>query len=73
MTNPISLEEFLHDVYSMPPTPTFSIWPVSDHRVSECNESFIDRLYQMDLDWKDLLSTDPKDYEVTDDQINQLF
>lgn len=37
------------------------------------NESFIDRLYQMDLDWNDLLDTDPKHYEVTDDQINQLF
>lgn len=73
MTKPISLEEFLHDVYSMPPTPTFSIWPVSDHRVSEYNKSFIDLLYQMDLDWNDLLDTDPKHYEVTDEQIDLLF
>ena len=39
----------------------------------ECDESFIDCLYQMDIDWDDLLSTDPKDYEVTDEQINLLF
>ena len=52
-----------------------ALWisPVSDHRVSEYNESFIDRLCQMDLDWNDLLDTDPKHYEVTDEQINLLF
>ena len=61
MTKPISLEEFLHDVYSIiPPTPIFS-------------KSFVDLLYQMDLDWNDLLDTDPKHYEVTDEQINSLF
>lgn len=70
----MSLKGYLvHDVYIMPLPPIASIQPVSDQLVSEYNESFIDRLYQMDLDWKDLLSTDPKDYEVTDDQINQLF
>ena len=37
------------------------------------DESLSGRLYQMDLDWDDLLSTDTKDYEVTDEQINQLF
>lgn len=37
------------------------------------DESFIGPLYQMDLDWKDLLSTDQKDYLVTDEQINSLF
>lgn len=42
------------------------------HEVSY-DELFIGRLYQMDLDWNDLLDTDPKHYEVTDDQINQLF
>ena len=36
-------------------------------------ESFIGRLYQMDLDWKDLLDTNPKHYEVTDKQIDELF
>lgn len=52
-----------------------AVWmsPLSDNLVSEYDESFIDRLYQMDLDWNDLLDTDPKHYEVTDDQINQLF
>ena len=61
MTKPISLEEFLHDVYSIvPPTPIFS-------------KSFVGLLYQMDLDWNDLLDTDPKHYEVTDEQINLLF
>lgn len=61
MTKPISLEEFLHDGYSiLPPTPIFS-------------KSFVDLLYQMDLDWNDLLDTDPKHYEVTDEQINLLF
>lgn len=52
-----------------------ALWisPVSDHRVSEYNESFVDLLYQMDLDWNDLLDTDPKHYEVTDEQINSLF
>ena len=37
------------------------------------DELFIDRLYEMDLDWNDLLDTDPKHYEVTDEQINSLF
>lgn len=60
MTKRISLEEFLHDVCGIPQTPTFS-------------KSFIDCLYQMDLDWNDLLDTDPKHYEVTDEQINLLF
>ena len=61
MTKPISLEEFLHDVYSIvPATPIFS-------------KSFVDLLYQMDLDWNDLLDTDPKHYEVTDEQIDLLF
>lgn len=59
MTKSISLGEYLHIVL--------------DHRVSEYNESFVGRLYQMDLDWNDLLDTDPKHYEVTDEQINQLF
>lgn len=27
----------------------------------------------LDLDWVDLLSTDPTDYEVTDEQIDELF
>ena len=51
------------------------VWmsPLSDNLVSEYNESFIDRLYKMDLDWNDLLDTDPKHYEVTDEQINLLF
>jgi len=37
------------------------------------DESLSGRLYQMDLDWKDLLDTDPKKYEVTDKQIDELF
>lgn len=73
MTKRISLKVFFRDVCFVPPTQTFSIWPVSDHRVSEYNESFIYRLYQMDLDWNDLLDTDPKHYEVTDEQIDLLF
>ena len=36
-------------------------------------ESLLGRLYQTDLDWKDLLDTDPKKYEVTDKQIDELF
>ena len=27
----------------------------------------------LDLDWVDLLSTDPTDYKVTDGQIDELF
>lgn len=61
MTKPISLEDFLRYGYSIvPPTPIFS-------------KSFVDLLYQMDLDWNDLLDTDPKHYEVTDEQIDLLF
>lgn len=37
------------------------------------DESFIGRLYQMDLDWKDLLDTNPDHYKVTDEQIDELF
>ena len=43
------------------------------YRDAPYDESFIGRLYQMDLDWKDLLDTDPKNYEVTDKQIDELF
>lgn len=61
MTEPISLEDFLRYGYSIVPlTPIFS-------------KSFVDLLYQMDLDWNDLLDTDPKHYEVTDEQIDLLF
>lgn len=43
------------------------------YRDAPYDESFMGRLYQMDLDWNDLLDTDPKHYEVTDEQINLLF
>ena len=58
MTKAMIFEEFLHKV---------------TRGGLECDESFIDLLYQMDLDWNDLLDTDPKHYEVTDEQINLLF
>ena len=41
------------------------LYPAAPH-----DESFIGRLYQMDLDWKDLLDTDPDHYKVTDEQID---
>ena len=43
------------------------------YRDAPYDESLLGRLYQMDLDWKDLLDTDPKNYEVTDKQIDELF
>lgn len=43
------------------------------YRDAPYDKSLSGRLYQMDLDWKDLLDTDPKNYEVTDKQIDELF
>lgn len=43
------------------------------YRDAPSDESFIGRLYQMDLDWKDLLDTNPDHYKVTDKQIDELF
>ncbi|MCC4326098.1 hypothetical protein LMB33_05605 [Limosilactobacillus reuteri] len=43
------------------------------YRDQPYHESLTGRLYQMNLDWDDLLDTDPKDYQVTDEQINLLF
>lgn len=43
------------------------------YRDAPYDESLLGHLYQMDLDWKDLLDTNPKHYEVTDKQIDELF
>ena len=43
------------------------------YRDAPYDESFMGRLYQMDLDWKDLLDTNPDHYKVTDKQIDELF
>lgn len=37
------------------------------------NEEVMPMYDDLDLDWVDLLSTDPTDYEVTDEQIDELF
>lgn len=64
-----------HDLFHVWSVKTGSDGNVTIHLYREApyDESFIGRLYQMDLDWKDLLDTDPKNYEVTDKQIDELF
>ena len=37
------------------------------------NDEVMPMYDDLDLDWVDLLSTDPTDYEVTDGQIDELF